>query len=215
MAQMTNSIATLKGWFDQASASLTNSGIAVIAAQARAEAAERELEELKVAEGETQKALEEARRQTILDQEKAQEIEKLLHEAEEKTAEAARVLSEEAERFKEEIAQSKEALAEAEVKMSQVEAEAEAKTIEAEKKVAEAEAKAIEAEKQVAEAIHTFRQSPAFDKEITRSTAWAYNLGFRDCRSKIKQIYNLEGIEEVEPDVSESAPSSPEDTVSP
>lgn len=94
--------------------------------------------------------------------------------------------------------------------------EAKVKAAEEARKAAEAEAKTAEAEKRVSEAVLVFRQSPAFDEEIVRSTSQAYNLGFQDCKLKVKRTYNLEGIEEVEPDVPEDVPSSPsEDTAPP
>lgn len=90
--------------------------------------------------------------------------------------------------------------------------EALSKEIEAfkDKTAEEAKRSVAEAERRTAEAVAAFQQSATYKRDLADTTAYAYNLGFRDCKLKVRQIFNLEGVDNVEPDsVDDPTPSAP------
>lgn len=58
-----------------------------------------------------------------------------------------------------------------------------------------------------------FRSSVSFVEELSEASAYAYSLGFEDCKEKVGRVFGLVGLDDLEPDeVLEEQPATPHST---
>lgn len=53
-----------------------------------------------------------------------------------------------------------------------------------------------------------FRWSKGYGEELAEATAFAYNLGFQDCKAKVGRVFGLGGVDDLEPDELEEQPAA-------
>lgn len=200
--QAVNSLSIMKTVLFQAETTLGESRDEANVARAHVEEAERALGEARAAEGRAEQALEEAQRQAALEAGKARAAEEQLQRAE------AELLSYQFQldtitlkvRGSEERADNAEEIAR----------RSNARAVELAEAMRVAKEKAAEAERKAADAVTMFRQSANYRRELADATAYAYDLGFQDCKLQVRRVFNLEGVEDLEPDaLDDQQPSTP------
>lgn len=78
-----------------------------------------------------------------------------------------------------------------------------------EKRATKAERRATDVERRAAKVVTIFLQSSDYRRELADATNFAYDLGFQDCKIKVRQVFDLDGVEGLEPDLLDQPSSTP------